>query len=224
MATARTILQNALRLHLNRLSPGETADADTLDAGLSALNLVVDEWNGVKSFLFREILTDSAAPIAIANPTLGTNWTGLSPGDEILGATYRVSNIDYAMDSLTMKQYHERAYQKTLTGLPEFWAHDGLATVYLYPIPTGHTITLRTRSAFSDFSDIDTDYSMPKGYSSALSALVAERLAPTMLSAIPPALVVAAQSARNRIAAQAVNPAILAGRAPRGSILNDRGW
>lgn len=219
MTTARTIIEDTLTFHLNRLSPGESADADTLAVCLRALNSIADEMNGSKSFLFREILTASGSAISASTALLGTAWATLSPGDEILGATYASGGQDIPMPSLTMQQYHERVYDKTQTGEPEFWAHDGLATVYFYPVPTGHTITLRTKAVVSDFADIDTDYSMPKGYRSGLSALLAERLAPTMLDGVTPAIARAAAAARNRLAAQACNPAILGQTPRRGSIL-----
>lgn len=219
MTTARSVLEDALSFGLNRLSPGESADADTLAIGLRALNSVVDEWNGVKSFLFRTILTQSAAPITTVTGTLGTTWAGLAHGDEILGATYSLSGLDFPMGHLTMRQYHEQIPDKTQVGEPEFWSHDGLATVYFYPVPNSKSITLRTRSAVSAFADIDTDYDMPAGYRSALSACVAELLAFTMLGGVPQNIAVKASAARNRIAAQVCDPDII-GRAPRrGGIL-----
>jgi hypothetical protein len=218
VTTARSIVDDALTFGLNRLSPGETVDADTAAVCLRALNSIADEINGSKSFLFREVLTASGAAISAATALLGTAWAALSPGDRILGATYVASSQDNPMFELTMAQYQAIA-DKTETGEPLYWAHDGLATVYFYPVPTGHTITLRTRQAVIDFADLDTDYSMPKGYKSALSALLCERLAPTMN---PGALAQAkrdASAARNRIHAQAIVPAIIGAHSPRESIL-----
>lgn len=214
MTTARTILQNALRFKLNRLSPGESADADTLDVGLDALNEVVDEWNGVKSFLFRTIITSSASTISAATGTLGTTWLGLSPGDEILGVTYLLDGMDFPMAQLTMSQYHEHVHNKSEVSEPEFWAYDGLSTVYFYPVPNSKTIKLRTKAAVSAFADVDTDYTLPAGFQSALTDCVAEKLAFVMLGGVPPNITQAARAARNRIAAQVCDPAII-GEAPR---------
>jgi hypothetical protein len=219
MTTAREILTDCLTFGLNRLSPGESADADTLAVGLRALNSVADEWNGSKSFLFRTIITSSASPISSATGTLGTTWAGLSPGDEILGVTYLLDGMDFPMAPLTMQQYHERVADKAEVSEPEFWAHDGLATVYFYPIPNSKTIKLRTKAAVSTFADIDTDYSMPAGYRSALSACVAELLAFSMLGGIPQNISVKAAAARNRIAAQASDPAIIGAIPRRNSII-----
>ena len=220
MTTPRTIIQNALTFSLNRLSPGESADADTLSIALDALNQVVDEWNGSKSFLFRTIITSSASPISASTGTLGTTWTGISPGDEILGVTYLLNGMDYPMAQLTMRQYHEQVHDKTEVSEPEFWAHDGLATVYFYPVPNSKTIKIRTRAVVSEFADVDTDYSMPVGFKSALTDCVAEKLAFVMLGGVPPNLVQAARAARNRIAAQVCDPAII-GQAPRRNSILD---
>ncbi len=218
MTTARLIISGALTYHLNRLSPGETLDADLAAVALDALNNVADAWNGQKSFLFREVLTASST-ISAASAALGTAWTGLSAGDEIITATVAQSGVDTPLYRLTMTQYAHLPV-KTTTGTPTAYAHDGAATVYLYPVPTGHVVTLMTRQVVSDFADLDTDYVMPKGYRSALSAVLAEALAPVLLGGITPAVAVAARAARSRIGAQSVNPAILNAGCGRASILN----
>lgn len=220
MTTARLILQDALTFSLNRLSPGESADADTLAVGLLALNSVVDEFNGVKSFLFRTITTSSAAPISAATGTLGTTWTGIAPGDEILGMTYLLNGADYPMAQLTMRQYHEQVPNKTGASEPEFWAYDGLSTVYFYPVPNTKTIKIRTKAAVTEFADVDTDYTMPAGFRSAMADCVAEKLAFVMLGGVPPNITQAARAARSRIAAQVCSPEII-GQAPRRDSILD---
>lgn len=219
MTTARVIIRSALTFHLNRLSPGEVEDADLFGACLNALNDIADEWNNARAFLFREILTASTT-ISSASAALGTAWASLSPGDEILGASFVSNGQDIPMSMLTMQQYHELVPDKAQTGDPQFFAPDGLALVYFTPVPTGHTIKLRTRQTLSDFADLDTDYSMPKGYKSALSACLAERLAPSMLGGLPPAVALAARAARARIGASNAVPAVLGSTPRRGNIFS----
>lgn len=221
MTKARDIITGALRFHLNRLSPGETMDDDTAGACLEALNNLADEMNGAKSFLFREVLTTSSA-ITGTTATLGSTWVGLSPGDEILGATvqYTAGN-DVPIALITMQQY-QNIPLKNVSTFPQSLAYDGLSTVYLYPGATGQTVTLRTRQIVSDFADLDTDYSMPKGYKAALSAMLAERMAPSIAPAKVESARAEGQSARRRLMAQAVNPAIIGARPVRGNILS--GW
>lgn len=220
MTTARQIIDSAMRHRLNRLSPGETLDADTYAVALEALNAVADEWNGSKSFLFRELLT--AATVTGTTGTLGTTWASLVPGDEILSATVQYSaGNDVPIAPLTIEQYSQIPLKLT-QNYPQFYAHDGAATVYFYPAATGQTITLRTRQVVSDFADLDTDYSMPKGYRSGMADVLAERLAPSLIGAVTPAIATAARAARNRIVSQAVEPGIPNSRPVRGNVLN--GW
>lgn len=207
MTTARAIIRGALTFHLNRLSPGEQEDADLFGRCLDALNAVVDEFNGVKSQLFREVFTVSTA-ITGASGTLGATWATLSPGDEILGATVQYGGTDMRLEPITMGAYADVSI-KTLSTIPSYYAHDGLATVYFFPAIQGLTVTLRTKAPFTDFADLDTNYSMPKGYLSGLQALVAEKMAPTLVGGVSPDVARAARGARLRLAAQAMNPAIV---------------
>lgn len=220
MTTARAIIRDCLTFGLNKLSPGEAEDADTFNTCLNALNNLADEINGGKSFLFRELFTASSA-ISTANPALGTAWTGLVAGDEILGATVLDSGTNTVMDPMTMAQYEAIAV-RTQTGVPRYYAHDGQVTVYLYPVPTSSVVTLRTKQIVADFADLDTDYTLPKGYRSALAAMLAKKLAPVMIGDISRAVVEGDRAARMRLASQNVNPAMLGGGRTRNNILT--GW
>jgi hypothetical protein len=221
LTTARSIISGALAHGLNRLSPGEAIDADLGASCLEALNFIADEWNGGKSFLFREVLTTSSA-ISSATGTLGTTWAGLVSGDDILGATVAYSaTLDVPMRQITMGEYANIAI-KALSTYPAYFAHDGAATVYLYPVPTGQTITLRTKQVVSDFADLDTDYVMPKGYKSALSAVLAEKMAPALLGAIPASVARDAAAARRRIVGQNIVPAVINGGDMAGPVARIR--
>ena len=212
MTKARDILRDALTFHLNRLSPGEAMDADLFARGLDALNSIADEWNGKKAFLWQVFLTASASPVSASSGTLGTTWANLASGDEILGATAAYSTgLDVPLDQITMEQYHDIAL-KNVSSLPEMFAHDGALTVYFYPVPTGQTITLRTRKIVQTFSDLDTDYVMPAGYRAALAACVAELLAPTLSPALAATCSRKASLARQRMALQNIEPAIVHSR------------
>ena len=218
MTTARSIISGALRFGLNRLSPGEALDADTADVCLEALNSITDEMNGGKAMLFRQILT--AGTVNGVSGTLGTTWAALAPGDQILGSSYSDGTQDIGFDKITMEQY-QAIPQKSQAGDPMYWAHDGLATVFFWPAPVSKSITLRTQAVVSDFADLDTDYSMPKGYKSALQDLLAEKMAPTMVGDVPVAVARKARAARLRLMSGMV-PAIINAQRPCGNILT--GW
>jgi hypothetical protein len=213
MTTARAIIQDCLTWRLNRLSIGETMDADTADRCLSALNSVIDEING-GMMLWREILVTGTVTGATAS--LSTVWAPIKYGDPILGATYRTSNTDLPIEAITLQQYHERVAVKTITGLPASFAYDGADTLYFYPVPAGVSVTLRSQEARPDFADLDTAYSTPDGWQSGLSALLAETVAPWILGGIPPAVSKAANVARRRLMAQTLVPAIIDGGTGQG--------
>lgn len=225
MATARSIVSNALTFRLNRLSAGETLDADTAALCLAALNEVIDQFNGLGSFLTREILTPGVCNGT--SGTLGTTWAGISYGDTILGATVSyAAGLDSPIGMLTMEQYQGIA-QKATVSIPQFYAPDGGALVYLWPAAAGQTITLRTKQTFAKFADLDTDYVMPDGYPSALSALTAELLAPSMVGGVSSDVAKAAAGARTRLGAQSVEPAILnatSGGGRYNPYTNTYGW
>lgn len=216
MTTARRIITDALRFGLNRLSPGEAVNADDASVCLDALNNIVDAIDGAKGWLFREVLT---AGTVSGSGALGTTWPTLTPGDQILGASYN-DGQDIPIWPVTMEQYQSIAVKST-GGSPMYFAHDGAATVYFWPVPNNASITLRTKQAIGGFADLDTVYVMPAGYSSALSSLLAEKLAPVM-GGLTAAIAREASMARGRLTAQSINPAILNGNKPSGNILS--GW
>lgn len=222
MTTAREIITSALSFRLNRLSPGEALDADLAAMCLSALNDIADEWSGSGSFLWRTQL--SSATFSGASATLGTTWADITPGQNIMGATYNAGAGDFPLDKLTMEQYQEQIRIKSLQGgLPQYFAQDGLSTVYFYPVVSASTpITLRVMQSVQEFADLDTDYSMPQGYRSGFADVLAERVAPSVLGAVPPSIAKGAALARNRLMAQSIEPAIISGKPVQGNVYS--GW
>lgn len=221
MTTARSIIEGALGFGLNRLSPGETLDADTASSCLSALNMLCDEFNGSETFLFRDIAT-AGTSLSSASGTLGGTWATLTPGTKITGATYFDGYGDAPLIPMDFAQYRA-IYDKTLvTGEPEYYSHDGYATVYFYPTPVAAVITLLTRQTFSTFADLDTDYGMPQGYKAAFSDLLAEKMAFQLLGQIPQKVARDAAAARRRLMAKNMQPAIIQPGYVSGNILS--GW
>lgn len=207
MATARAIIQNALTFYLNRLSPGETMDADLAAVALAALNDVNDEVNGGTELLFRDLLTPGT--VSGITGTLGTTWAGLTQGNTIFGATVSVGSVDIVLAPITIAQYQQLSVKAT-SGQPRYYAYDESLTVYFYPAPaTPYTVTLLTRQSVSDFADLDTVYALPSGYQSFYAAMVAERLAPSMLGGVTPTIAKAAQQARARIYGGNLRPGII---------------
>lgn len=203
---------------LNRLSAGETLNADDAAKGLRRLNLLVDEWSAKRQFLYRSVLTSAAQT---GNITLAAgSWATIPVGTEILGVTVEEEPIA----KLTMLQY-SGLYDPTETGEPVAWAYDGLSTIYLYPVATGQTVQLLTAVTATAFADLTTNYTAPPGYENGLGASLAVRLAPSVLGKLPPDLVRAERAALMGI--MGWEPAVVdygsyQKSAPSGNILN--GW
>lgn len=213
MATAQTIVTTALR-DINRLSPGETLDADTGDWCLTALNAIVDEFNGSGLFLWREVLT--AGTVTSSTGTIGTTWA-LSPGIQILGASYNDGTEDCDLHVLTMAQYQGIA-DKTLAEDPSCYAYDGYATVYFYPVPTSRSVTLRTKAEVTAFADLTTDYGMPPGYQAWLGYMLAERVAPSLIGDVPRHVAINSANSKRSMLSRNMKPSILRGGYERPSI------
>lgn len=197
--TALSVIQDAYE-RCNRLSPGEALSADDAAFGLRRLNALVDELSARSQFLYKNVQTSAAQT---GNITLGAgSWAAINPGDEIIS----VAADNFPLRPITMQQYNE-LYVPTTTGTPNVWAQDGLSTVYLYPSPTGQSIRILTRTGVASFADQTTAYTVPAGYSSALGAALAVRIAPTLLGKLPPELVRAEKAAMGAI--DGYQPAIL---------------
>lgn len=209
MTTAREVITDALTFGLNRLSPGETLDADVGAVCLSALNNIADRMTGSGGMLFREVLTESTA-LTAATAMIGVQWATLVPGVNILGATVKLAGqtLEYAIAVVTMEQYQGISI-KTIASIPDRIAYDGISSVYIYPVPNGEKITLRTHQPAASFIDLDTVYVMPPGCRSAIADMLAEKMAPSLLGAITPAVAAAAASARMRLEAANIMPAII---------------
>jgi hypothetical protein len=175
---ALDIIQSAFE-RCNRLSPGETLNADDAAFGFRRLNELVDELSPQNQFLYRDIFTSAA--ITGATITLGAgSWAAISPGEAIVSAEASA----YPMDPITPAQYGA-IYDNTLPGIPRVYCQDGLSTVFLYPVPTNVVVKLHTRVGVTAFADQTTAYTLAQGWMAALSAGLAVRMAPNLLGGIP---------------------------------------
>lgn len=220
MVTARTIITLALE-SMNRLSPGEVLDADLAAACLRRLNAIADDWSAGRDMTPQDVIASGAA--AGQSLTLGVGaFVAIAAGEEIISA----QSDGYRMTKITMQQYNDIRL-KNQGGRPEVWAHDGLATVYLYPAAAGNTISLLTRAPFATFVDLDTSYTLPSGYQGAFAASLAVAMAPALLGGVTPGLLTAEKRARFNVKNANVRPATISAnpltpRCAGGNIL--KGW
>jgi hypothetical protein len=180
---ALDVIQSAYE-RCNRLSPGETLGADDAAFGFRRLNELVDELSAQNQFLYQDIFT--SATVTGVSITLGTGaWAAIPIGTQIVSG----EAASFPLAPITMEQYGQ-IYDNTLSGIPRVYSHDGLATVFLYPVPTSVVVKFQTRTGAAIFADLNTtSYSMPAGWQAALSAALAVRIAPNIIGELPPALV-----------------------------------
>lgn len=179
--TALSVIQAAYR-KLNKLSPGETLNADDAAFGFDELNLIVDTLSAKRQFLYKDILTSVTQT---GNITLAAgSWAAIPTATEIVS----MSAAGLVMRPITITQYNG-LYNPTLAGNPQVWAHDGMATVYLWPVPTAVALVMQTKTGVSTFADQTTTYTTPSGWQAALAAKLAVVLAPPILGHLPPELI-----------------------------------
>ena len=220
MTTARTIISLALE-SMNRLSPGEVLDADLAASCLRRLNAIADDWSAGRDMTPQDVIASGA----VTGPSLQLGagaFAAIAAGEEIISA----QSDGYPMSLVTMQQYNDIRL-KAQGGRPEVYAHDGLATVYLYPASSGNTISLLTRAPFAIFADLDTAYTLPSGYQGAFAASLAVAMAPALLGGVTPGLAAAKKEALFNVANANVRPAMvsanpLSPRCSSGNILT--GW
>lgn len=216
MTTARTIITLALEA-MNRLSPGETLDADLGAACLRRLNAIADDWSAGRDMMPQDQLVSGV--VAGASLTLAAGaFAAIGIGDEII----QLQADGFPMSPITMQQY-QNILLKNQGGRPQVWAWDGLSTVYVYPASAGSTISVMTRAQFASFVDLDSAYTLPSGYQGAFAASLAVAMAPALLGGVTPSLMAAEKKAMYNVGNSTVRPAILSADPlacrPGGSIL-----
>lgn len=220
MTTARNIITLALE-SMNKLSPGETLDADVAAVCLRRLNSIADDWSTGRDMMPQDQIVSGVVTGASFNVASGS-FAAISRGDEIENI-----NIDgYPTDPISMEQYNN-IFLKTSAGRPTLWAWDGALTIYLWPTATANTINILTRVTFQNFADLDTAYILSSGYEGAFAATLAVAMAPALVGKVSQDLMMAKKTALYNVQNQSVRPAKinsnpLRRRASGGNII--QGW
>lgn len=217
MTTAVEIVTDAMGW-LNKLYPGETLNADDLATGFSRLNSIVDQMSAQKPFLYKTVIT-SAAQTGHITLAAGS-WAAIPAGARILSV-----NVDgHPITPVTGRQYAE-IYDATSTGSPDLWHHDGMSTIYLYPVANGQTVEVLTETGVATFADTTTSYTMPPGYKAALGLSLAVSLAPTLNPGLLKFLLLEKKAAMGAITSYKPEPMDFysySGQRSPGNVLN--GW
>lgn len=166
-----TVLINDAYRACNRLFPGEILSGEDIDRGFDELGLVVDRLEADTQFLFKNVMTSA---VQTGDITLGSgSWAAIAPGDNIVNVFESDVLLDFATPAV-FTQYLETPQ----SGVPVVWTYDGFSVVSLYPSASGQTIKIETQQGVSQFADLETEYTLKKGYRSLLSVRLALRLHP----------------------------------------------
>jgi len=171
--TVRTIVEDALG-ELNVLALGETASAGDGQAGLRALNSLIDQWAAEKLQIYGIVRTTWTIVASTQTYTVGTGGTV-----NIVRPQY-IEHVNFQDTSPTLTQEYQlshltedawsRVPVKTLTSpFPTSWFYDSvypLGNLSFWPIPTSTTLqgVIYAATAVPEFAGLTTAVALPPGY------------------------------------------------------------
>jgi len=200
----RDVVTGALR-ELGVLAAGEVATADDAEDGRLALNNLIDQMAAERLQIFA-ITRTTWTITATASYTVGVGGT-----INVARPVYidHVNLIDTApapdneipLDSLTDDAYAAIPNKAMTSTLPNRWYYNPtfpLGTLYLLPIPTQSLLqgALYAAAAVSEFTSINTTFTLPPGYRMMLVKGLAVTLAPAYKVRLDGGLVAEAREAK----------------------------
>lgn len=170
MTTARDLIKSALR-KIHVLGKGSSLDSEDASNALDTLNTMLSMWSAEGAMVYvntRETFNLSTS----ASYTIGSggDFNTARPID-IINMYVSDGGIDYTVLPISSSQYASISLKDISTPYPDYYYYDGgypLGTIFLYPTPTGGTITISSIKALSSFTTLDTDFSLPEEYKAAI--------------------------------------------------------
>lgn len=180
MANALEIINRAYTL-IGFKDAGESLSGADTQAGLDALNDLIDQWNTQRLFIYT--ITDVVAQAYGLPMTIGPGMMIDTPRPITMqdGSFARIMGLDYPITWLTQKQYMDIPIKDLSTAIPQFGFYDGsqpTGNIYLWPYQkTATELHLMVLAQLDSFPDTATDVPLAQGYKSALQYSLAEELA-----------------------------------------------
>ena len=179
--TFTQLASRSLRI-LGAIDPSETITATELANAMIACNAMLRSWAARDILVYATTQTTYALPASTVSVTIG------AAGDVVLArpsgidhAWLRISNQDYTLEEITLREY-DAWVNKTTSGIPEEFAlRDGYPnmTMYFKNLPsTASTLYLETRQPFTEFTTGAQTVLLPDEYEEAIVYNLAFRLAP----------------------------------------------
>jgi hypothetical protein len=202
MAVVLDIITDALS-DLGVLAAGESATAADADAGLRALNRLVDQWAAERLAIYSVVRTTWTIAASTQTYLVGTGQA-VSVARPVFLDQVRFQDTstspatEYPLDMLTDDAW-ANVTQKTITNpMPTSWHYKAsypYGTLTLWPVPTLATLqgVLYAPQAVAEFSGLSTAIALPPGYRRMLVKNLALDLAPSYGRQVNQALAFAAQ-------------------------------
>lgn len=200
--TGKKLIIDALDLLGANDATGEP-EAAILDRDQRTLNSMLDAWNTEGLIPYACIAFTAPLVAATSSYTIGAAQTfntirpvKIEQGEAFL----RVSNLDFELSALDVNQWAELPDRATATGQPTavyYEAGSSTGTVNFYPTPTNaDTFVLYNRLLLSQIDNLNTAFTLPPGYSEAITHHLAIRLAPKQGRPVPAEVVEIATTAK----------------------------
>lgn len=140
MATAGELITGALRL-IGVLAEGETANADTANDCLTAMNQMLDSWSAERLSVYSTQDQTFTWPANTISRTLGPSGDFVGNRPILLDdSTYfKVNNLSYTIQQINQEQYNGIALKTATSTYPQVMFVNMTMPdieVYLYPVPT----------------------------------------------------------------------------------------
>jgi len=180
MTQALAIINRAYDL-IGYKDPDEPLTGSDSQSGLDALNSMIDAWQGMPLYVYAVeylVQTVSGDPITIGTGgTLNTERPVSIPN----GGFVRAGGIDYGFTMIDREAWASISLKSLNTPWPSFCYYEPalpLGNLYFYPQMVDMELHLPLPKRVSQFDDLQTDYTLEKGYRIALEYSLAEELAP----------------------------------------------
>lgn len=168
--TVLDLIKSSLRA-IGVIASGEDPTSEESSDALEALNMLLEEWHSSELIALKQMQTFNVAA-STKSYTIGSGmtWNGSTP-KRVLSAYVTLSGIDYPVDIIGESEYMGIP-EKTLEGRPFrlfFLPSGSTGTIYLYYQPDqAYTLTMLHSKAFTPYTSLTANITLPNGYNSAL--------------------------------------------------------
>lgn len=178
MTTARQLIQGSM-IDIGALDANETMDADQANQGLRVLNRIIDQWRASRLYVWA--IKEVVANVTGQSATIGPTGTFVTPHPQKLwGGCYYVRNGQSWPLEVLERESWDLILTKAQSGndmTAVYYDRQIPGTVYFWTSPSTATeVHLQVLVQLPEFSDLDTDVSLPDGYYAALAATLNEKL------------------------------------------------